>query len=243
VNVDPAAQRHLLEIADLDARIAQAERARTTPPQAARVKQLIAERSELSRELSRLLGERDDARAELSRIEADVAVVDTRAARDAQRLAATADPKAAQGFESEIAALARRKSALEDQELAVMERLEQLDAAVAVQEALVAQVQDEGARLSSDAKALVADATARREAAERDRAAVSADVPTDLLTMYDRIAQRTTGAALLQHGTCGGCRMVLAGTDLQTIRAAAPDAVVTCPECGAILVRTEESGL
>jgi uncharacterized protein len=37
--------------------------------------------------------------------------------------------------------------------------------------------------------------------------------------------------------------MVLSGTDLSTIRQAAADAVVTCPECGAILVRTEESGL
>ena len=37
--------------------------------------------------------------------------------------------------------------------------------------------------------------------------------------------------------------MVLAGTDLQAMRLAAEDAVVTCPECGCILVRTEESGL
>ena len=37
--------------------------------------------------------------------------------------------------------------------------------------------------------------------------------------------------------------MVLAGTDLQVLRQAAEDHVVTCPECGCILVRTEESGL
>ena len=37
--------------------------------------------------------------------------------------------------------------------------------------------------------------------------------------------------------------MVLSGTDLQALRQAADDDVVTCPECGAILVRTDESGL
>ena len=37
--------------------------------------------------------------------------------------------------------------------------------------------------------------------------------------------------------------MVLSGTDLQTLRSTAPDVVATCPECGCILVRTEESGL
>ena len=37
--------------------------------------------------------------------------------------------------------------------------------------------------------------------------------------------------------------MVLAGTDLQVLRQATEDQIVTCPECGCILVRAEDSGL
>ena len=37
--------------------------------------------------------------------------------------------------------------------------------------------------------------------------------------------------------------MVLSGTDLNAIRQTPEDEVVTCPECGCILVRDEESGL
>ena len=37
--------------------------------------------------------------------------------------------------------------------------------------------------------------------------------------------------------------MVLSGIDVNTIRQAADDDVVSCPECGCILIRTEESGL
>ena len=37
--------------------------------------------------------------------------------------------------------------------------------------------------------------------------------------------------------------MVLAGSELNAVRAAADDEVVSCPECGGILVRTDESGL
>ena len=37
--------------------------------------------------------------------------------------------------------------------------------------------------------------------------------------------------------------MVLSGTDLQVIRGKADDEIVNCPECGCILVRTNESGL
>ena len=243
MNAPPADQLRLLDLADLDARIGRAEHARAHPPQAARVKELLSSRQELSQELTARLGARDDLRTEISRIESDVAVVDARRARDEARLAASTNPKEAQGLESELQALARRKSALEDTELEVMDRLEQAEAAVAEQEGLIAATNAEGAELSAEAKRLVAEADAVIAAATRDRDAVRASVPEALLAMYERIAVRTTGAALLRRRTCEGCRMELSGTDLEKLRTASDDAVVTCPECGCILVRTEESGL
>lgn len=243
MNASPADQRRLVEVAQLDATIRQADHARRNPPQAGRVQELLARRQELSRELSARLGARDDLRAELSRIESDVVVVDARAARDAQRLAASSNSKEAQGLESELAALARRKNDLEDAELAVMERLEEADAAVAEQEALIAATNAEGTELSAEGKRAVAEATAAFDAATRDRAAIAGTVPADLLALYDRIAVRSAGAALLRRRTCEGCHMVLSGTDLNAIRQAPEDEVVTCPECGCILVRDEESGL
>lgn len=243
MNASPADQRRLLEVADLDDRIRRAENAKKNPPQAARIQELVARRNALSHELSARLGARDDLRTELARIESDVAVVDARAARDAGRLATTSNVKEAQGLESEIASLGRRKSDLEDAELEVMERLEQADAAVAEQEALIAETNAEGAALSAEAKRVIAEATTAWEAATRDRSAIAGAIAADLLALYDRIAARGVGAGLLTRGTCGGCNMVLSGTDMQAIRQAAEDAVLTCPECGCILVRTEESGL
>ena len=243
MNASPADQRKLLDIAQLDARARQAEQARSNPPQAARVQELLAQRQTQSGELTRLLGVRDDARAELSRIEADVAVVDARARRDADRLAAATNPKDAVGLEHEIASLERRKSALEDAEIDVMERLEAIESEVAAQEALVAQTNDEGARLSAEGKQAVAEATAVLDTARRDRDAVAGTVAADLLAMYERLAARGVGAGLLHRRTCEACRMVLSGTDLQQLRQVREDEVATCPECGAILVRTDESGL
>jgi hypothetical protein len=243
VNASPADQRRLLDLAELDTRIAQADAVRRHPPQAERVQALLARRQELSQELTTRLGARDDLRADLSRIESDVAVVDARRARDSERLGSTSNVKEAQGLESELQSLARRKSDLEDAELEIMERLEQADAAVAEQESLIGETNAEGAALSAEAKRIVAEATATFDSATRDRAAVAGAVPADLLTFYDRVAARSSGAALLRRATCEGCHMVLAGTDLQALRQAAEDAVVTCPECGCILVRTEESGL
>ncbi|SDQ16484.1 zinc ribbon domain-containing protein [Microbacterium sp. cf332] len=239
----PADQLLLLDIARLDAQARGAEAAKRNPAQAARVNELLARRQALSVELTGLLGTRDDIEAELKRIASDVAVVDARSARDVERLASTANPKDAQGLEHEIASLARRKSELEDGQLEAMERLEIAEAAISAQQALIAEVNDEGGRLSAEGKAAVADAQSRLDAATRDRAAVAARIPADLLARYDALAERSPGAGLLQRRTCGGCNMELSGTDLSTIARAADDDVVTCPQCGCILVRTDESGL
>lgn len=243
VKASPRDQRALLDLAELDSRIRRAEAARANPPQAARVKELLAERQSLTHELTALLGTRDDLRAEVARIESDVAVVDARRARDTERLAATANVKEAQGLESELASLARRKSDLEDAELELMERLEVADAAVAAQEDLIARTNAEGAELSAAAKAAVAEAESVLDAASRDREAVSAGIAEDLVALYEKLAARNAGAGLLTRNTCGGCHMVLSGTDLGDLRRAEEDDVVMCPECGCVLVRTEESGL
>lgn len=239
----PADQLLLIEIASLDATIRSADHARSNPQQTARVNELLAQRQAESAVLTGLLGDRDDAQAELARLESDVALVEARVARDTERLAATSNVKEAQGLEHELASLAKRKSDLEDAELEIMERLEAAEAAVSAQEATIATINEEGARLSGEGKAAVAAATATWEAATRDRAAVAARVPADLLALYDRLAARGVGAGLLRRRTCEGCHMVLSGTDLQTLRQAAEDDVVMCPECGAVLVRSDESGL
>lgn len=243
VNATSDQQRRLLDLAALDQRIRRAEDARRNPPQAERVKELLARRQTLSQELSVRLGARDDLRTELSRIESDVAVVDARSARDQDRLASTSNVKEAQGLESELASLARRKADLEDGELEVMERLESADAAVAEQESLIAETNEEGAKLSAEAKRVVAEATAEHDAAMRDRTAVAGTIDAELVALYERLAQRSAGAALLRRRTCEGCHMVLSGTDLNELTRVAEDVVATCPECGCILVRTEESGL
>jgi len=237
MNAAPADQRRLVDVAELDARLLQAETARRNPPQAARVQELIAQRRELSHELAQRAGIRDDLRTELSRIESDVKVVEARRARDEQLLTTVSSPKDAAGLEHELASLRKRQSDLEDAELELMERLEAAEAAVAEQEQLIAATNAEGAELSAQAKAVVADAEALVAQLTRDRDALRAATPPELVSLYDRISQRAVGAGLLRGSTCTGCQMVLAGTDLQAVRQAPVDAVVNCPECGCILVR------
>ncbi len=243
MNASPQHQRLLLDVADLDARIRRAERARTQPPEAARINELISQRQEQTHELTQLTGALEDTRTELARLESDVALVQQRRERDAERLAITSSPKDAQALEHELESLARRLSDLEDAELEVMARVEDAEAAVAAQQALIDQTTAEGAALSAQAKAGVAAATTEGEQLTRERATLATSLPADLVADYERRAARGTGVGLLRRGTCEGCQMVLSANDLNRVRQAGADEVLSCPECGGILVRTEESGL
>lgn len=243
MNASPEHQRLLLDVADLDRRILQAEHARSKPTQGPRITELVAIRQDQLRELTALTGTRDDVRTELTRLESDVKLVEQRRARDAERLAAATNPKEALALEHELDSLAKRQSDLEDAELDVMGRLEEAEAAVAAQQALLDATTAEGSGLTAQAKADVAAATDLGAQLARDRAAVTEGIPADLLAEYTRRAGNSAGAALLTRGTCEGCRILLPGTDLNQIRRAAETDVVSCPECGCILVRTEESGL
>ncbi|WP_300266697.1 C4-type zinc ribbon domain-containing protein [Microbacterium sp.] len=243
MKASPEHQRILLDVAELDRRIQQAERARTTPEQGPRINELAKQRQAQLQELTTLSGARDDARTELSRLESDVKVVEQRRTRDTERLATATNPKEAQALESELASLAKRVSDLEDMELEVMSRVEEADSAVAAQQALIDVTTAEGSELTAQAKAAVAAATTEHDQLSRDRAAITAELPADLLAEYTRRSTRGIAVGLLRRGTCEGCRMMLSGTDLNQVRQAEPDSVISCPECGAILVRTDESGL
>lgn len=244
MKASPENQRVLVEIAELDRRAQLAERARTQPSQGARINELASVRKEQLAGLTALTGTLDDARAELSRVESDVALATQRRDRDGERLVATADPKQAQALENEIASLGRRISTLEDAQLELMGRVEDAEAAVAAQQALIDVTQAEGAELTRAAKTAMTAAATEAEQLARDRAALAGSVSPELLAEFERRAARGgIGVGLLRGGVCEGCRMVLSGTDLTEIRKAAPDDVISCPECGAILVRTEESGL
>jgi predicted nucleic acid-binding Zn-ribbon protein len=79
----------------------------------------------------------------------------------------------------------------------------------------------------------------------KERATLAAAVPADLLKLYEKLRaqQDGVGAARLYQRRCEGCREELAITEMNEVRAAAPDAVMRCENCRRILVRTPESGL
>jgi predicted nucleic acid-binding Zn-ribbon protein len=246
VKADHFDQQRLLTLADEDVALTQLAHRRRTLPEAAAAEAAASAEREQDAQLVRAETEARDLAREVARLEADVDVVRQRAARDQQRIDTGSLPaKEVTALQHELESLARRQGDLEDQELELMERQEAADAALAA--AREAQEEARGEReraeqLRDDAVADLADATARHEQARSDAAA---RIPDPLLSLYDRIRAQTgtTGAALLKARQCQGCRIELNGRDLAAVRAADPNEVVRCDNCGRILVRTAESGL
>ena len=246
MKASPETQLRLLELADLDTELTRIEVRRRALPEVAEVERIDARDAELRDAIVAAQTTEKDLGREQAKAEADVEQVRTRAAKDRARLdtGQVSSPRELESLQSEITSLERRQAELEDIELEVMERRE---AAQKSAESLAA----ERAELATSRESVAA----RRDEqlgelgeqsgkAEERRTAVAADIPADLMALYDRMrASHGVGAAALHRGRCDGCHLNLNAADLREIRAAAPDEVLRCEECRRILVRTADSGL
>jgi predicted nucleic acid-binding Zn-ribbon protein len=237
-------QNTLLQLQAIDTRIQQLEYQIKNLPQRAALAELSPLVDNARHRLVAKSGELDDARTELGRVESDVSIVEARRKRDSDRLQGTASMKDVQGLETELTALAKRQGDLEDIELVVMERIEGLEAELASLTADRDQLGARVAELEAEQGAEGGKLEAERAAAAADRAAISSQVSSELLTLYERQRGRYgIGAAKLVNGVSLGSNVKLTESDLATIRIAADDEVVICPDSGAILIRDENSGL
>lgn len=240
----PEDQALLLDLQALDTKLQQLAHRTSTLPEVAVVAELTAAREAVQRRVIEQTGAWEDAKLELRRTESDVEVVDARIRRDRERLQSSSSVKDIQAFEQELAALANRKSDLEDIELAVMETVEAREAELSATRAELAELDERiGAAIAARDAALET-LTADRRHAEANRGTVAGKVPAELLALYEKQRERYgVGASLLRGGVSSASGVALNATDLGAVRAAAPDDVLLCPDSSAVLVRTAESGL
>ena len=188
-----------------------------------------------------------DLEAEQERADHDVEQVRERMRRDRDLLdnGSIGDAKQLQSIQAELDSLARRQSDLEDVELEIMERVEGARAAVVQLTAERDDLAAERETIATSVHEQLAAIDAERRIVEEQRALIATEIPADLLGLYDKIRgdHGGVGAAPLHRGSCQGCHLALPPTEIDEIRAAAPDEVVRCEECRRILVRTPESGL
>ena len=244
LKASPDDQALLLDLQALDTKLSQLDHKAKNLPQLAALTALGTELAALRLTATERTGAREDVAIELKRIESDVAVVETRIGRDAERLEASSSVKDVAALEQELAALRKRRDDLEEIELNVMERLEEADVLVATSAAEIESVVTSQIAIEAERDAALGEIANERTHAAANRSTIAAKVPDDLLALYTKQRDRYGfGASLLRFGVSSANGVKLLENDLQSIRAAAPDDVLICPSSDAILVRTSESGL
>jgi uncharacterized protein len=245
VKADPAVQRRLLDLAEVDAELSRlAHRRRTLPEHAELTAAEAAVRTGRDKlvEVETAAGDLD---RDIRRIERDVEGVRARTAKDNQMLeGAGIGAKQAADLQHELETLARRQSVLEDEQLEVMEQREALGVDVEHSRRVLAAAEQELTAITERRDAALADIDAAEAGRRRARAEVVTTVPADILAAYERRReQRGVGAAPLVARRCQACRLELDRTAIAELKAAPADELVHCEECGVILVRTAGSGL
>lgn len=138
----------------------------------------------------------------------------------------------------EVESLKRRKSQLEDKVLETMTEREPLDSNAVGLQAALDTLTEQSARLSVALAGAEAAIDAELAAIEQSRTEARANVPDSLADQYEKLRQHLggVGAARLNGGSCSGCHLTLPATELERARKAGEGTVLTCEQCGRILV-------
>ena len=244
MKASPEAQRRLLDLQAIDTTLAQLAHRRRSLPELAEIDAIAREISALEDDRVRAQVAVDDLDRDIARFEKDIEQVRSRKDRDQKRLDAGGALREIEGLQHELATLNRRQSELEDSELELMEQRESAEAVLGGVQEKLAEARERREAAEHRRDAAYADIAKEREFKAQSRVPLAADLPDDLMELYDKIRADTgLGAALVRAGRCGGCRIELYGADLARVKNAPADDVVRCEECRRIMVRTTESGL
>jgi predicted nucleic acid-binding Zn-ribbon protein len=231
----------LLVVQDLDTAIDQRRHRIEHHPIKAEITSIDAQVAEVASTVEEVESRRHDVERQVKRLADEVALIDDKRAQIDAKLydgsvTATKDLLALQ---DEAKMLLDRKTSLEDDELELLETMEQLDAELAPSVAKRAELADQRDEREAALTVATAELEAELAATEAERGAAASRVPADLLTHYDRLRSDFGGVAVarLVGSTCDGCHMTLSAVAIDQLKKQPDDAVVTCDDCGRLLIR------
>jgi predicted nucleic acid-binding Zn-ribbon protein len=236
----PLAQ--LLAVQDLDTSITQLEHRRAALAEKVGLTAAEAELATLAAEVAVVAERRRELVATQKDLEGQIAVINERRGGIEQRMYAArgSSTRDLQAMDEEVRHLTQRRADLEEAELVAMVDQDPLDAALSVLAVRLAPVQERADLLRGEVAEAQTELDAEIAAAISARATEAAQLPPDLAERYEKLRARLrgTGAARLIGQHCDGCHLELASVEVERIRALPPDTVVTCDQCGRILIPT-----
>jgi predicted nucleic acid-binding Zn-ribbon protein len=186
--------------------------------------------------------EKSDIQHELSRSEIDVEQVVSRIEKDEKRLASgTGTPKELEQIQHELGTLAKRRSELEEVELEIMVRIDDVSKRITDLQKQLTSFEVELAKVQSELEIEVRNLDSAKQSSLIAREALAPKIEKELLALYEKIRSSSDGlgAAQLVGDSCGGCHLKLNAAEMEKIKSLSDDEVVRCEECRRILIRVK----
>lgn len=231
----------LLEVQGRDTTIDQLAHRRATLPARADLAAVESQLVDLKDRRDRVDADRRVLSDRQGRQESDIAAIAQRI-HDVERRMYSGEVSASRelmAMSEEVEALNRRRADLEEMAFDSMSAGEPLDAELAENGKEWTALDTEAGRLRGLISEAEGEIDAEIAVEAEARSALAAKLPEELTRRYEKLRDRLggVGAARLEHGSCGGCHLTLPAVELDHIRKAPPEAVITCEQCGRILVR------
>jgi uncharacterized protein len=140
-----------------------------------------------------------------------------------------------QAIGHEIERYEKEITAIEDQELELMDQADKLKSEVSAEEKKAAATKDSMSRQLTDLDEKSKTLTARLEELKKERGDIAGSIDEDLLDRFDRLFASKGDAAVvaLEHDVCTGCHMKVTTATSNLVRAGKE--IVNCEQCGRIL--------
>ena len=230
----------LLDLQAVDTSIDQHRHRRQNLPERASLAEIDRRIAAARENLSAAAAVRDEIGARQAAVESELAATELRSKEVSKRLygGEVSASRELQAMSDELDSLKARASGLEDQLLEILEEREPIDSQVASQETALSQMDREHETCSSALAAAEEVVDAEVGVLVRGRQEAVSRVPQSLLAEYERLRSRLGGVAVarLVGNRCDGCHLTLPATELDRIRHLSAGELVTCDQCGRILV-------
>ncbi|HWJ60823.1 MAG TPA: C4-type zinc ribbon domain-containing protein [Acidimicrobiales bacterium] len=184
--------------------------------------------------------QRDDLARQQKKVDDEVELLkEKRAGFDARLYGGTVtSPGELQDLQKEIDALSRRISALEDDEIEIMEQVEPVEASLVQLQGTVEQRRTVLADAELRLTAAEAEVLSEIDAETERRQGAVAPIPAELLAEYTSLrgGRGGIGVARFTGSQCGACHLTLSAMEAARMRKLPDGEVGHCDECGRILV-------
>jgi predicted nucleic acid-binding Zn-ribbon protein len=230
----------LLTVQDLDTSITQLAHRRVVLVERVGLTGLEAELATIAAEEAGLTEQRSALVATQRELESRIATINERRLGIEQRMYAArgTSTRDLQAMDEEVRHLNEHRIELEEEELVAMVDQEPIDAALAALAVRKAPLEEKAEVLRAEVRQAQGEIDRELATANAARGAEAAQLPPALFARYESLRARLkgTGAARLIGHHCDGCHLELSSVEVERIRALPPETVVTCDQCGRILV-------